>query len=89
MHIMSHGSSGGQAGRNGHACRNPPPLSRSSSTVNKNSVKNISSKKHEPLLSGSTVIAKGKGKVYKIGKQKFTLDGKDGKTLDDVIEVMK
>ena len=25
--------------------------------------------------------------TYRIGNQKFTLDGKDGKTLDDVIEV--
>jgi len=25
--------------------------------------------------------------VYRIGKQRFTLDGRDGKTLDDIIEV--
>ena len=28
-----------------------------------------------------------RNQVYRIGNQKFTLDGKDGKTLDDVIEV--
>ena len=27
------------------------------------------------------------GPVYRIGKHKFRLDGKDGKTLDDIIEV--
>lgn len=26
--------------------------------------------------------------VYRIGNQKITLDGKDGKTLDDIIEVV-
>ena len=30
-----------------------------------------------------------KGTVYRIGKQTFTLDGKDGKTLDDIIEVSR
>ena len=29
----------------------------------------------------------GMGPLYRIGKHKFRLDGKDGKTLDDVIEV--
>ena len=29
----------------------------------------------------------GTGPVYRIGKHKFRLDGKDGKTLDDIIEV--
>ena len=29
----------------------------------------------------------GMGPVYRIGKHKFRLDGKDGKTLDDIIEV--
>ena len=29
----------------------------------------------------------GKRTVYRVGKQKFTLDGRDGKTLDDIIEV--
>ena len=28
------------------------------------------------------------GPVYRIGKHKFRLDGKDGKTLDDIIEVL-
>ncbi len=37
---------------------------------------------------GGMVVKKAeKGTVYRIGKQKFTLDGKDGKTLDDIIEV--
>ena len=37
---------------------------------------------------GGLAIKKGeKGTVYRIGNQKFTLDGKDGKTLDDIIEV--
>jgi hypothetical protein len=31
---------------------------------------------------------KGGGTVYRIGNQKFTLDGKEGKTLDDIIEVL-
>ena len=30
----------------------------------------------------------GKQQVYRIGNQKITLDGKDGKTLDDIIEVI-
>ncbi len=39
---------------------------------------------------GGTVIKGGKkGTVYRIGNRKFTLDGKDGKTLDDIIEVRR
>ena len=30
----------------------------------------------------------GMGPVYRIGKHKFRLDGKDGKTLDDIIEAL-
>ena len=30
-----------------------------------------------------------KKQVYRIGKTKITLDGKDGKTLDDIIEVRR
>ena len=30
----------------------------------------------------------GMGPLYRIGKHKFRLDGKDGKTLDDIIEVL-
>ena len=38
--------------------------------------------------AGGVVVKRAeKGTVYRIGKQKFTLDGKDGKTLDDIIEV--
>jgi hypothetical protein len=36
---------------------------------------------------GQHVIQKGEKAVYRIGNQKITIDGKNGKTLDDIIEV--
>ena len=38
-------------------------------------------------VQGGKPLSGKPGTVYKIGNRKFTLDGKDGKTLDDIIEV--
>lgn len=89
MHVVSHGSSSGKS-QGSSAKRFPKtgPSSKATTTTNSNSG---AGQMRNAFNIGSTSVTKSKGPrgatVYKIGNQKFTLDGRNGKTLDDVIEV--
>ena len=93
MHVVSHGGSSGGAGPGGGGGKggSNPRFSKTSSVKGSSSGKSGSKGGQGLNLLSNTSVTKtksaGGATIYKIGKQKFTLDGRDGKTLDDVIEV--
>ena len=101
-HSTGGGAGGGSMGgsHHNHAKKNFHRMKSSSnikadSCTSKDGSSKAASKKNSaqskiPDLLKSGKIEKdpsGKKTVYRVGKQKFTLDGRDGKTLDDIIEV--
>ena len=89
MHVVSQGGSRSGAGASGSGKRNF--MTSGSSTSGSSSSASKKKKKNEStvnVLSGGKVekLPNG-GTIFRIGKRKFNIDGKDGKTLDDVIEV--
>ena len=73
------GGSGGGGGRAGRAGGRSPRSYKSSKADNDDGRRGGG--------CGGEEEKAGMGPVYRIGKHKFRLDGKDGKTLDDIIEV--
>ena len=74
------GGSGGGGGRAGRAGGRSPRSYKSSKADNDDG-------RRGGGCGGGEEEKAGMGPVYRIGKHKFRLDGKDGKTLDDIIEV--